>query len=451
MAKFKLKKGLNLPLAGAPDDTLSDPKPSPTLALLGRDYPGLRLRLLVAEGDSVSRGQAILADKTHPEIVVVSPGGGVVEAIHRGERRVLRSVVIRLENDELVSTLPVTREGDIGALSVGEVKSRLLSSGAWAAFRRRPFGSVPSPGESPEAVFVTAHDTQPLAPSIPAVMEARKDFLDAGLSVLRRLFDGPIHFCSGEEWRRPLPDLPGLHHTVFSGPHPAGNAGTHIHFLHPVEKNHPVWHLGLQDLLSIGELFVTGLWPVERIVSLGGPGVKKPRLLRLRQGADLLDLLRGELQDGSWRIISGSVLSGHEISVPEQYLGRLHQQVSVIEEDLSRSFLGWANPFPMRMFSLKRLVLGAWLPRRLRSMTTSCYGGVRAMVPSGSYERVMPLDLMPTFLLRALLSGDMEDAEALGCLELVEEDLSLCTFVCPSKIEYGPLLRTILDQIEKEG
>ncbi len=451
MANFILKKGLNLPLAGVPKGVLQDAGHVTKVAALGRDCPGVRPRLLVAEGDAVRRGQPIMADKNHPDIVIVSPGGGVVESINRGERRVLQSVIICLDRNETVNQYPAIGKKEIDALNREEVRTRLLSSGAWASLRRRPFGGVPSPQENPSALFVTAHDTQPLAPPISVIMAARGDFLDAGLAVLRRLFDGPLYFCSGESWNRSLPNLSDFHHSVFSGPHPAGNAGTHIHYLHPADKNRPVWYLDLQDVLAVGELFVSGVWPVERIVSLGGPGVKDPRLLRVRQGADLEELLRDELHEGSWRIISGSVLSGHGATSPEHFLGRFHQQISVIEEDLSRSFLGWVNPFPMNLFSLKRLVLGAWLPRRPRSMTTSCYGGVRAMVPSGSFERVMPLHLMPTFLLRALLAGDIDDAEALGCLELVEEDLALCTVVCPSKIEYGALLRKMLDQIEKEG
>jgi len=451
MAHFRLKKGLDLPLAGAPGDELHEAARPGRVALLGRDCPGVRPRLLVAEGDQIRRGQPVLADKTHPEILFTAPGGGVVESVNRGNRRVLLSVVIRLSDREEAERFEPVESGAIHSLSGDAVRERLLSSGAWTALRRRPYGGIPAPGEVPSALFVTAHNTRPLAMPAEAVMAGRDQDLTAGLAVLRRLLDGPIHFCTGPDWSRPLPDLPGLHHATFSGPHPAGNPGTHVHFLHPAGKDRPVWHVDLQDLLACGRLFETGEWQVERIVALGGPGVRKPRLLKTRLGVDLPELLDGELDDGSWRIISGSVLEGHTAAADEAFLGRRDQQVTVLAEDLRRSLLGWANPIPAGLFSLKRVVLGAWAPRRLRSMTTSRHGGVRALVPSGSYEQVMPLDIMPTFLLRALLCGDVDEAEALGCLELAEEDLALCTVVCPSKIEYGPLLRKMLDQIEKEG
>jgi len=451
MAYYKLKKGLDLPLAGVPKESLHETARTSRVALLGRDCPGLRPRLLVNEGDTVRRGQAVMADKLHPDILFTAPGAGVIEAVNRGERRSLLSLVIRLSDQEEVERVDAIDKSTISSLSPKEVRGRLLLSGAWTAIRRRPFGRIPSPSEMPSALFITAHDTQPLAVSIPVLMAHRGQYLNTGIAVMRRLFDGPIHFCSGSSWSQVLPGESMLLHSVFSGPHPAGNPGTHIHFLHPADKNRLVWHLDLQDLLAIGELFETGIWPVERVIALGGPGVKAPRHILTHQGADLGELLADELHQGDWRVISGSVLSGHTAFGVENYLGRTHQQISVVAQDPKRSFLGWTNPFPTRLFSLKRVVLGAWFPRRLRSMTTSRNGGVRAMFPSDSFEQVMPLDLMPSFLLRALLAKDIEDAEALGCLELVEEDLALCTFVCPSKIEYGLRLREILDQIEKEG
>ncbi|TFG80792.1 MAG: Na(+)-translocating NADH-quinone reductase subunit A [Chrysiogenales bacterium] len=451
MAHFNLKKGLNLPLSGVPQETLQDGAPLSHAALVGSDFCGLKVRLLVAAGDRVKRGQALLADKTHPEILYPSPGGGVVESINRGQRRALSSVVIKLDAQEEVFSFATCSETQIAALSAEEVKERLLKSGAWTALRRRPFAKIPSPNEIPAAIFVNAHDSQPLAPESGVILSRRGAFFNSGLSVLRRLFAGPIYVCSSPKWTQTLPPLPNLHHATFSGPHPAGNVGTHIHFLHPADKTRLVWYLDLHDLLSIGHLFVKGNWPVERVIALGGPGVKSPRLLLTRLGANLDELLVNELKSGPLRIISGSVLSGRTAAGAEGFLGRYHQQVTVLTENFKRSFLGWANPFPRRLFSLKRVVLGAWFPARPREMTTSRYGGLRAMVPTGSYEKVMPLDLMPTFLLRALLARDIDDAEALGCLELAEEDLALCSFVCPSKIEYGAVLREMLDLIEKEG
>lgn len=451
MAHFKLKKGLQLPLAGVPRKTLHEAPVVSRVAFLGRDYVGLKVKLLVSEGETVKRGQALMADKAHPRIVFPSPAAGVVESINRGDRRALLSVVIKVATHEEAQGFEPLSLETIDRVNGEEVKDRLLESGAWTAFRRRPFGKIPSPEEVPSAIFVTAQDTQPLAPDMGLVLSRQDDGLDPGLRALRRLFPGPIYFCTDEAWTRSLPDLADLHHARFSGPHPAGNAGTHIHFLHPAGKSRPVWHIDLADLLSIGQLFISGELPVERVASLGGPGVKTPRLLITRQGADLSEIMADELYPGAWRVISGSVLNGRTAAGVEGFLGRFHQQISVLGEDDKRSFLGWVNPFPRHLFSLKRVVLGAWLPKRLRAMTTSRYGGVRAMVPTGSFERIMPLDLLPTHLLKALLCRDIDEAEALGCLELVEEDLALCTYVCPSKIEYGPRLREMLDLIEKEG
>ena len=451
MLHFKLKKGLRLPLAGVPQNTLHEAPAVSRVAFLGRDFVGLKVKLLVSEGETVKRGQALMSDKIHPRIIFPSPAGGIIESVNRGDRRALLSVIIKVAaHEEVIAFEPLSPDA-IGRLTKDAVMERLLASGVWTSFRRRPFGKIPSPEETPAAIFVTAQDTQPLAPDMETILSRQDTGLEPGLRVLRQLFSGPIYFCTAEAWTRSLPELPDLHHARFTGPHPAGNAGTHIHFLHPADKNRPVWHLDLADLLAIGELFRTGERPLERVVALAGPGVKSPRLLMTRQGADLSEIIVDELFPGTWRIISGSVLSGRTAAGVEGFLGRFHQQISVIGEDDKRSFLGWANPFPRRLFSLKRVVLGAWMPKRRRAMTTSLYGGVRALVPMGSFERVMPLDLLPTHLLKALLCKDIDDAEALGCLELTEEDLALCTYVCPSKIEYGPLLREMLDMIEKEG
>ena len=236
----------------------------------------------------------------------------------------------------------------------------------------------------------------------------------------------------------------------FSGPHPAGNVGTHIHFLDPVRRGKTVWHIGVQDVIAVGKLFSTGQLSVDRIVSLAGPSVKKPRLCRTRIGASLEDLIANELVPGEQRIISGSVLSGFHAREATAYLGRYHQQISVLPEDRNRELLGWLNP-GLNRFSIKRVVASRFLPNRVYDFTTSTNGEIRAIIPSGNYERVIPLDIMPFFLIRALAVEDIEEAENLGCLELDEEDLALCAYVCPSKLEFGPMLRRNLELIEEEG
>ena len=248
-----------------------------------------------------------------------------------------------------------------------------------------------------------------------------------------------------------VPDEPGIDHATFAGPHPAGNVGTHIHFLFPADLDRQVWHVGYQDVVAIGHLFRTGALDMTRVVSLAGPGATRPRLLRTRIGAVLDPMLAGELDAGTQRIISGSVLDGRIASGPVHgYLGRYANQVSVLPEAEEREALGWIRPDGEK-FSIWAVVAGAFRKNKPLRLSTTTNGGYRAMVPIGSFERVMPLDLMPTFLLRALLMQDVERAVTLGALELDEEDLALCTFVCPGKAEYGPLLRQALQRIEKES
>jgi Na+-transporting NADH:ubiquinone oxidoreductase subunit A len=238
--------------------------------------------------------------------------------------------------------------------------------------------------------------------------------------------------------------------TDFIGPHPAGNVGTHIHFLDPVHRLKTVWHIGLQDVIGVGKLFTTGKLYVERVVSLAGPSVARPRLLRTRIGASLPDLTEGQLKNEESRVLSGSVLSGRSGIDAFAYLGRYHQQITVLPEQHKRIFLGWLDP-GLNLYSVKNIVLSKLLRNKKFAFGTSKNGEVRAILPSYNYEKVMPLDLMPLFLMRALAVDDVEEAESLGCLELDEEDLALCAFVCPSKLEFGPLLRKNLTLIEKEG
>ncbi|MBX3440057.1 MAG: Na(+)-translocating NADH-quinone reductase subunit A, partial [Planctomycetaceae bacterium] len=321
----------------------------------------------------------------------------------------------------------------------------------WTALRQRPYSKVPSPRSKPHAIFVQAIDTNPLAPSPKLVITERAPYFEHGLQVLRHLTEGAVYLCTA-----PGVDIPGkalgfVSHYEFEGPHPAGLPGTHIHFLDPVSDRRQVWYIGYQDVLAIGELFVTGRLSVERIVSLAGPQVVEPRLLRTRLGASIEDLTHGQLKPGENRVISGSVLSGRKAVGSAAYLGRYHVQISVIREGREREFLGWQMP-GFDKFSVKPVYASGFAADARRfAFTTNTNGSRRAMVPIGMYEAVMPLDILPTFLLRALLTGDTDQAQALGCLELDEDDIALCTFVDPGKAEYGPLLRQALSAIQKEG
>ena len=449
---------MRLPLAGEPVQAVEPAAPPPRVAVLAADAVGLRSTMHVSPGDSVSRGQVLFSDKRTPGVVYTAPAAGTVVGVHRGERRALQSVVVEPSRAERegrepeASRFPAFSGRHPTGLSADDVRALLLESGQWTALRARPYGRVADPAVRPHSIFVTAIDTNPLAPSIDAVVGDRTPAFDRGVAVLERLTDGPIHVCTGPDTRLEVKVSDRVRHEVFVGPHPAGTVGLHIHTLDPVDRRKVVWHIGIQDVIATGRLFQTGLLDTARVVSLGGPPVARPRLLRTRLGASAAALVAGELaSEQEVRVVSGSVFAGRTAAGEVHgYLGRYHQQISVLAEAREREFLGWLRPGFDR-FSAVRTFASAWVPRRRLALTTSTHGSPRAIVPIGAYERVMPLDLMATPMMRALVMRDVERAEELGCLELDEEDVALCTFVDAGKTEFGPHLRGVLDVLEKEG
>ncbi|HHA1240694.1 TPA: Na(+)-translocating NADH-quinone reductase subunit A [Enterobacter hormaechei subsp. xiangfangensis] len=446
---FRIRKGLDLPISGVPEQHVTTGASIHHVAIVGDDYVGMRPAMLVQEGDRVIKGQALFEDKKNPGVMFTAPASGTVVAIHRGERRVLQSVVIQIEGDEKREFARFDA-ADLATLSHDAVQTQLLESGLWTALRTRPYSKTPVPGTVPAAIFVTAIDTNPLsADPQPLILAERKAF-DAGLTVLTRLTPGKVHVCQASGGKLGGHPQGQVAFNEFAGPHPAGLVGTHIHFLEPVSLTKQVWHLNYQDVIAIGKLFTTGELCAERIIAIGGPQATQPRLVRTLLGADLTALLAGETKEGENRIISGSVLSGRHATGPMAWLGRFHLQVSVVLEGREKELFGWVLPGAEK-YSVTRTTFGHFLRRKLFNFSTSTNGGERAMVPIGNYERVMPLDILPTVLLRDLLAGDTDGAQALGCLELDEEDLALCTYVCPGKYEYGPVLREVLTRIEQEG
>ncbi len=456
MAEHHVSRGLDLPIAGAPEQVVSDGPPVDRVAVMADDYPFMRPRMHIQLGDAVKRGQLLFEDRKSEGVRFCAPAAGTVMAINRGERRALQSVVITLTesdktggaDDDHLAFESFTGKAP-SALDGEAVKTLLVESGLWTALRQRPFGTVPSPkGKAPAAVFVTAMDSNPLAGRADAILKGREDAFQAGLAGLGKLAS-KLYVC-----KRPgaaIPATNGAQVEEFKGPHPAGLAGTHIHMLDPVHSDKTVWHLDHQDVVAIGRLLETGKLDPERVVALAGPVVKKPRLVRTRLGAALDPLVAGELEAGESRVVSGSVLCGRTaMGDVHGYLGRYDAIVSCLAEDRQRVLFGWIRPGGDK-HSTARAFLSALWPRRLFKMTTSTHGSRRAMVPIGMYERVMPLDIMPTFLLRSLLVQDVERAEQLGCLELIEEDLALCSYVSPGNEEYGVALRKNLFTIWKEG
>ena len=421
MGTIKIKKGLDLPISGKPEQKVYDGPRIHQVAILGEDYIGMKPTLQVAIGDKVKLGQVVFIDKKMPAVKYTAPGSGKVVGIHRGEKRKFLSIVIQLEGDDEV-TFKSYNDRQLKDLNKAAVIEQMIESGQWP----------------------------PLAPMVSLTLAGKEALFEAGLLILSKLTEGKIYVCKSPAENIPVGDVPRVDVENFTGKHPAGLVGTHIHFLDPVGRQKKVWYINAQDVVKLGYLFTTGKIMTEHIVALGGPQVKQPRLLKTRVGASLFDLTESELKDGDNRIISGSVLSGRKATPEVGFLGRFHQQVSVLREGREKIFLGWLRP-GFDKFSAINMVASKLLGKKEFDFTTALNGGKRAIVPIGVYEKVMPLDIIPTYLLRSLVVNDIEDLEKLGILELDEEDLALCTFVCQSKLDYGPMLRKNLTIIEKEG
>ena len=447
---IKIKKGLDLPIAGAPRQAIEEGHQVRSVAVLGGDYMGMKPTMEVREGDTVKKGQLLFTDKKTDGVKYTAPAGGKVTAVNRGHKRVLQSVVIEIADQEEEVTFTAHDPASLASLDREAVQSQLVDSGEWTLLRTRPYGKVPAPGSTPNSIFVTAIDTNPLAQDPAVVIKENEDAFRHGLTVLTRLTDGPVWVCKAAGGNLPSFAEGQVREETFGGKHPAGNAGTHIHHLDPVGPQKTVWSLGYQDVIAIGKLFSEGRLATDRVVALTGPQVKTPRLLRTRVGASLEDFTRGELKEGDNRLIGGSVFNGHHARGPMMFLSRVSNQVTVLREGRDRELLGYISP-GMNRFSVMNIYLSKLMPGKRFNLTTTTNGSERAMVPIGAYEQVMPLDILPTQLLRSLIVGDTDSSVALGALELVEEDLALCTYVCPGKYEYGPILRDNLTTIEAES
>lgn len=445
---IKINKGLDLPITGAPEQSITDGPAVDSVAVVGFDYVGMKPTMAVKVGDRVKLGQVIFSDKKTEGVNYTAPGAGVVKAINRGERRALQSVVIELDGDEAVEFNKYSAN-ELAGLTSEQVQDNLVNSGLWTALRTRPFSRVPQPGTTPNSIFVTAMDTNPLAGDPAVIIAEQKEAFSQGLAILTKLSETTVYLCKAPG--ADIPSADGVTVEEFEGGHPAGNAGTHIHFLDPVSQEKTVWTIGYQDVIAVGKLFTEGKLFTDRVVAVGGPRAAKPGLLRTRLGASFEQLLAGAQKEDHNRIISGSVWNGRTATEGAfAYLGRYANQITILEEGDKREFMGWVVPGTNKFSVLN--VFASFLNRSKKfDFTTTTNGSERAMVPVGQFEQLMPMDILPTQLLRALVTGDIVHAMELGCLELDEEDLALCTFACPGKYEYGPILRDNLTRIEKEA
>lgn len=446
-----IKKGLDLPITGEPSREISEHRPA-HVALIGYDYVGMKPTMNVKEGDIVAKGQPVFEDKKRAGVIYTAPAAGKVIAIKRGERRVFESLVIAVDPNGEEIEFERFDSPELASLDSEVVEKQLLASGEWTAFRTRPYSRAPEIGARPQAIFVTAMDTNPLAFDPMLLISEQTQAFNDGLSVLSTLSPKTFVCHHGDAQLTPTTSTATGNITEyhsFSGKHPAGLAGTHIHFLHPLMRGTSVWTIGYQDVIAIGKLFTTGRLYTRRLLSLAGPAVKQPHLVATERGADIVAMTKDKLIGDDNRIISGSVLSGRKVFDNVAYLGRFHDQISVLTEGHERPAFHFLSPGSSR-FSKLPIYISQFFKKKY-NFTTTTNGSPRAMVPIGVYEKVMPQDYLPTQLLRALIVEDIITAVDLGVLELDEEDLALCTFVSPGKYEYSDILRDNLTRIELEG
>lgn len=440
---YVITKGLDLKLSGeAPDSRLAFNMPG-TFYIRPSDFRWLTPRLLVQAGDAVRVGTPLFCDKKDERVVIVSPVEGMVREIVRGEKRVIEAVVIdRTSDDDTVAIVEFAEPADSQA-----VRKLLLQYGLWPCLRQRPFSVIPSPDAMPKAVFVPCFDSNPLATDFNVLMRDKEEDFLYGLQMLQRASgDAPMHLCMHEGADNQFfEQAENVQKHYFSGPHPAGNVGTHIHYVDSLDKGETVWYVDPQEVARIGEFFREHRLGFAKIAALTGPATSQTGYFTTVYGADLSGLLNEALATDQKRVISGSVLSGNKLDI-FPVLGFYDRQITVVDEGGEREFIGWLLP-GFRKWSLSRTFL-AWItPKRTYKVNTSLHGGRRAIVLTDVYDKVFPLDLMPLQLLKACEIKDIEQMEALGIYEVDDEDFALCELVCPSKTECQRIVRESLREL----
>ena len=450
---IRIKKGLNIPLEGSPKGApVSLTKPR-SVGLVGSDYNGMKPTMLVDNGDQVKIGQPLFEDKKNQGVIYTSPGAGKIQSINRGSRRALQSIVIDLDQDEKFIEFNSYLLQEIKLLDSISIKNQLVKSGLWVSFKTRPFSKTPKPSSSsPDGLFVTAMDTNPLSLDPNQIINLEKNNFMAGLNVLRSLVSCPIYLCVSGDFNKQEFESEDIFIKRFSGPHPAGLAGTHIHFISPATINNNLWTINYSDVIGFGSLFLTGKLSTDKYISIAGPQVEEPKIAKTRIGVCIDEICAGQLKPADNRVISGSVINGREAIGPFSYLGKFHNQISVIEETNSsdRRFLNWLMP-GFNKHSQIPLFGHTLTSNKKLNMKTFMNGSSRSILPIGVYEEIFPFEILISILLRYIVVGDTEKIQALGGLELDIEDLALCSYVCPSKYDFGSLLNKNLTLIETEG
>ncbi len=449
---LKINSGLNIPITGEPNQLSCDSKAVKSVAIVGADYIGMKPTMQVEVGQKVKKGEVLFTCKKNLGLKLTAPAAGTIKSIMRGEKRFFEVIDIDLsEQDEQINFESYAKK-PLADWSQKDARSLLVESGLWAMIRERPFDKIaPVEGEAAN-VFVSVLDTNPLSFEPFIVIEKNQENFSAGLKILS-LFASEHTYLNYGKFKPELKniEIPNLKLEQIQGKHPAGNVGTQMHYLAPVSPDRKAWHVGYQDVITIGHFFLTGELNYERYFSLAGPRVKNPRLIKSRFGANIEEIVKDEIEDpDSTRVVSGSVLNGRTVCKSFYYAGPYTNQISALKEDRSRDLLGWHMP-GFTKYSTKGIFVSALAPFLKFPMGTSTHGSSRAIVPVEMFEDINPFELLPTPLLKALVSKDTDSAQELGALELAEEDMALFTFVSPGKIDFGKELRENLTIIEKDG
>ncbi len=447
MHTIKIKKGLNIPLKGNPERVIESTKLPSVFAIKPPDFIGLQHKLHVKVGDKVLAGTTLLSSKSNESIVVTSPVSGEVVDVVRGEKRVLLEV--RIKSDETLK-YEKFKEGNQIPSERNAIVDLLLKSGLWTMIRQRPFDTIPEPAAIPRDIYISTFDSSPLAPDFSFILKGKENYLQVGVDALSRLTSGKVYLGlnAKADDNSIFENLKNVEKNYFAGPHPAGNVGVQIHHTKPINKGEAVWYVNIQDLVAIGKLMVDGIFDASRVIAITGPEVSKPAYCQTYIGANISNLVQPKDSKKPLRFISGNVLTGDRIE-SDGFLGYYHHQITVIPEGDYYEFFGWAMP-GFKKFSNTRQFFSKLIPTSNYQLDTNYHGAERAYVMVGQYEKVFPFDIYPVYLIKAILTNDIDKMEELGIYEVSPEDFALCDFVCTSKIETQEIVRKGLEMLRKE-
>jgi Na+-transporting NADH:ubiquinone oxidoreductase subunit A len=453
--EISIKQGLDLPMEGAPGDQVRSLNAKGTVSVYPSEYKKVKFKMVVEEGATVSRGGALAKRKDLPEFLLRSPVAGTVKSVILGARRSLKEIVIEPNGSDAAETFSTFTAEQLLTADRDAVLNPIISSGLLGCIHARPFDRIADPAVKPKSIFVNGMASAPFRPDAHVLVKGKEKELQAGLNALTALTDGPVHLClaaAAKEAGDALTNASNVQVNYFSGPHPSGNTSTHIHALDPVIAGDSVWTLRVSDVLKIGEFLLTGLFPNRQTLMLAGEGLKPEfrGYVNAPTGISLAEVLEGALEEGDQRIIRGDVLAGETVDPADTGLFVLDQGFVVLPEDAERHLLGWYAP-TTEQYSTHKVVPSAWIKNKLFHFGTSTRGSKRAMVLTGIYDPYVALDIMVDPFSRACIAGETEDAIAMGILECVPEDFALCTFICPSKTDFGAIVAGTLSMIEEEG